>query len=49
MREKINWRFIEFSDNQKCIELIESRLGILSLLDEVRIWLSAMFLGVPIG
>ncbi|KAJ8659397.1 hypothetical protein O0I10_004759 [Lichtheimia ornata] len=34
MREKINWRFIEFSDNQKCIELIESRLGILSLLDE---------------
>ena len=35
MREKINWTFIEFSDNQKCIEMIEGRLGILSLLDEV--------------
>ena len=35
VREKINWTFIEFSDNQKCIELIEGRLGILSLLDEV--------------
>ncbi|KAI8142414.1 P-loop containing nucleoside triphosphate hydrolase protein [Fennellomyces sp. T-0311] len=34
VREKINWNFIEFSDNQKCIELIEARLGILSLLDE---------------
>ncbi|CEI97396.1 hypothetical protein RMCBS344292_11530 [Rhizopus microsporus] len=34
MREKINWTFIEFSDNQKCIEMIEGRLGILSLLDE---------------
>lgn len=34
MREKINWQFIEFSDNQKCIELIESRLGILAMLDE---------------
>jgi hypothetical protein len=35
MREKINWTFIEFSDNQKCIEMIEGKLGILSLLDEV--------------
>lgn len=35
VREKINWTFIEFSDNQKCIELIEGKLGILSLLDEV--------------
>ena len=35
VREKINWTFIEFSDNQKCIELIEAKLGILSLLDEV--------------
>ncbi|KAL7314137.1 Myosin type-2 heavy chain 1 [Mucor circinelloides] len=34
MREKINWTFIEFSDNQKCIEMIEGKLGILSLLDE---------------
>ncbi|CEP17067.1 hypothetical protein [Parasitella parasitica] len=34
MREKINWTFIEFSDNQKCIEMIEGRLGVLSLLDE---------------
>ncbi|KAI9033904.1 P-loop containing nucleoside triphosphate hydrolase protein [Phycomyces nitens] len=34
VREKINWTFIDFSDNQKCIELIEAKLGILSLLDE---------------
>ncbi|KAI9317670.1 P-loop containing nucleoside triphosphate hydrolase protein [Dichotomocladium elegans] len=34
IREEINWSFIEFSDNQKCIELIEARMGILSLLDE---------------
>ncbi|ORZ15681.1 P-loop containing nucleoside triphosphate hydrolase protein [Absidia repens] len=34
IREEINWTFIEFSDNQKCIELIEGKLGILSLLDE---------------
>ncbi|KAL0080699.1 P-loop containing nucleoside triphosphate hydrolase protein [Phycomyces blakesleeanus] len=34
IQEKINWTFIEFSDNQKCIELIEGKLGILSLLDE---------------
>lgn len=37
MREKINWNFIEFTDNQKCIELIEGKLGVLSLLDEVAI------------
>lgn len=36
MREKINWTFIEFFDNQPCIDLIEGKLGILSLLDEVR-------------
>ena len=35
MREKINWTFIEFFDNQPCIDLIEGKLGILSLLDEV--------------
>ncbi|KAK9768222.1 Myosin type-2 heavy chain 1 [Basidiobolus ranarum] len=34
VREQINWQFIEFSDNQPCIELIEGRMGILSLLDE---------------
>jgi myosin-5 len=35
MREQINWTFIEFFDNQACIDLIEGKLGILSLLDEV--------------
>ena len=34
MREKINWTFIEFSDNQPCIDVIESKLGVLALLDE---------------
>ncbi|KAF9302869.1 Myosin type-2 heavy chain 1 [Mortierella antarctica] len=34
IREKIDWKFIEFSDNQPCIEMIEGKLGILSLLDE---------------
>ncbi|KAI8337239.1 P-loop containing nucleoside triphosphate hydrolase protein [Chlamydoabsidia padenii] len=34
VREEINWKFIEFSDNQKCIEMIEAKMGILSLLDE---------------
>src|SRR6202000_276493 len=33
-REEINWKFIEFSDNQPCIDLIEGKLGVLSLLDE---------------
>lgn len=32
--EGINWSFIDFTDNQPCIDLIESRLGILALLDE---------------
>lgn len=35
VKEQIDWKFISFSDNQKCIELIESKMGILSLLDEV--------------
>ena len=35
MREQINWTFIEFFDNQPCIDLIEGKLGVLSLLDEV--------------
>jgi myosin V len=34
MREKIDWTFIDFSDNQACIDLIEGKLGILSLLDD---------------
>ncbi|KAI7868484.1 P-loop containing nucleoside triphosphate hydrolase protein [Spinellus fusiger] len=34
VREEIDWKFIEFADNQKCIEMIENKMGILSLLDE---------------
>lgn len=34
IKEEIEWSFIDFADNQPCISLIESRLGILSLLDE---------------
>ncbi|KAI9714769.1 MAG: Myosin type-2 heavy chain 1 [Bogoriella megaspora] len=34
VREKIDWTFIDFSDNQPCIDLIEGKLGVLSLLDE---------------
>ncbi|KAJ3370436.1 Myosin type-2 heavy chain 1 [Kappamyces sp. JEL0680] len=32
--EAISWSFINFSDNQKCIDMIENKLGILDLLDE---------------
>jgi myosin-5 len=34
VREQIKWSFIDFYDNQPCIELIEGKLGILDLLDE---------------
>lgn len=34
VREQIEWSFIDFSDNQPCIDVIENKLGILSLLDE---------------
>lgn len=34
IREQIDWTFIDFSDNQPCIDLIENKMGILSLLDE---------------
>ena len=34
VREQIDWKFIDFADNQPCIDLIESKLGVLSLLDE---------------
>ncbi|WFC99334.1 Myosin type-2 heavy chain 1 [Malassezia yamatoensis] len=32
--EQIPWEFISFSDNQPCIDLIQSKFGVLSLLDE---------------
>ncbi|KAH9923989.1 P-loop containing nucleoside triphosphate hydrolase protein [Epithele typhae] len=34
VREKINWTFIDFSDNQPCIDVIEGKLGVMALLDE---------------
>ncbi|XP_066902208.1 LOW QUALITY PROTEIN: unconventional myosin-Va [Halyomorpha halys] len=34
LKENIEWKFIDFYDNQPCIDLIESKLGILDLLDE---------------
>lgn len=34
MAEQINWKFIDFSDNQPTIDLIEGKMGILALLDE---------------
>ena len=34
VREQINWTFIDFADNQACIDVIEGKMGILTLLDE---------------
>ncbi|XP_063926262.1 unconventional myosin-Va-like [Zophobas morio] len=34
VKEGINWSFIGFTDNKPCLELIESRAGIIALLDE---------------
>ncbi|XP_068032179.1 unconventional myosin-Vb [Anomalospiza imberbis] len=34
MKETIPWTLIDFYDNQPCIDLIESKLGILDLLNE---------------
>jgi len=34
LKEDIEWTFIDFYDNQPCIDLIEIKLGILDLLDE---------------
>ncbi|KAH1175748.1 hypothetical protein KIL84_022273 [Mauremys mutica] len=34
MKEEIPWTFIDFYDNQPCINLIEAKLGILDLLNE---------------
>ncbi|KYQ93219.1 myosin-5b [Tieghemostelium lacteum] len=33
-REKIDWSYIDFSDNQECIDIIEKKLGILNIIDE---------------
>ena len=35
-REAIRWSYINYDDNQPCIELFEASLGIFALLDEVR-------------
>lgn len=34
IKEGIEWTMIDFYDNQPCIDLIETKLGILDLLDE---------------
>ncbi|XP_044856778.1 unconventional myosin-Vb-like, partial [Mauremys mutica] len=34
MKEEIPWTFIDFYDNQPCINLIEAKLGVLDLLNE---------------
>ncbi|ORY37287.1 hypothetical protein BCR33DRAFT_683196 [Rhizoclosmatium globosum] len=34
IQEEIEWTFIEFADNQPCIDLIESKNGVLVLLDD---------------
>lgn len=34
IKEGIEWSFIKYTDNQACIDLIEDRSGIFSLLDE---------------
>eukprot|EP00095_Tigriopus_kingsejongensis_P008891 maker-scaffold566_size135349-snap-gene-0.26 protein:Tk08891 transcript:maker-scaffold566_size135349-snap-gene-0.26-mRNA-1 annotation:"myosin va" len=34
LKEGIDWKMIDFYDNQPCIDLIESKLGVLDLLDE---------------
>lgn len=37
-REKIDWSYIQFVDNQDVLDLIESKMGILDLLDEQCRW-----------
>ncbi|XP_059615279.1 unconventional myosin-Va isoform X2 [Phlebotomus argentipes] len=34
LKEGITWEMIDFYDNQPCIDLIETKLGVLDLLDE---------------
>lgn len=43
-KEDIEWKFIDFYDNQPCIDLIETKLGVLDLLDEECRVGSAIFL-----
>lgn len=35
MSEGIDWRYIEFVDNQEVLDLIEGKMGLLDLLDEL--------------
>lgn len=45
LKEQIQWTFIDFYDNQPCIDLIETKLGILDLLDEeCRVSLESAFI-----
>ena len=34
VREKIDWSYVQFKDNQECIDLIEGAMGVLTILDE---------------
>lgn len=34
VREGIDWRYIDFVDNQEVLDLVEGRMGLLDLLDE---------------
>jgi hypothetical protein len=34
VREGVDWRYIEFVDNQEVLDLVEGRMGLLDLLDE---------------
>ncbi len=34
VKEAIDWSFIDYHDNQPCIDLIEGHLGVYDLLDE---------------
>ncbi|EDV25275.1 uncharacterized protein TRIADDRAFT_24346, partial [Trichoplax adhaerens] len=34
IKEEIEWTFIDFYDNQPCIDLVEGKMGIIALLDE---------------
>ncbi|XP_068219844.1 unconventional myosin-Vb-like [Palaemon carinicauda] len=43
VKEQIEWEFINFYDNQPCIDLIESKLGRLVLLDESCLLLLTLF------
>ena len=52
IKEEIDWKFIDFYDNQPCIDLIEAKLGILDLLnDECRVssWFLIIILAQDLG